>query len=327
LSQDGTVLGTLTDGDIRRAILDGASLSDYATIAMNSNPITARVDDADLVLKKLLRVNNIRSVLLLDSKNRFVKTYSEPQLINSELETTHVVDETFSFAVIMAGGEGERLRPITNTIPKPMIDINGTPLLERQIKNLRDKIGITKVYISVNYLSDVIQDYFGDGKRWGIEIHYLSEHKKLGTAGALSLVVGMKRSVNFLVLNGDILTTSNLLNLYHFHKKHKSQVTIGATNHHIRIPYGVISHEGNKVLELKEKPIQSYFCNAGIYALSSDILKYIPKDTFFNMTDLIDKCLSSSDIVSVFPVHEYWSDIGTASDLEKARKKAKKLDL
>ncbi len=325
-NQDGSVLGTLTDGDIRRAILNGISISDYATMAMNSNPITARIDDVDSAFDKLLKLNNIRSILLLDSNNRFVKTYSGHKFINSNLKIPHSMKNTFSFAVIMAGGEGTRLRPITSTLPKPMIDINGTPLLERQIKNLRE-IGIIKIYISVNYLSDIIQDYFGDGGRWGVEIHYLNEDKKLGTAGALSLIKSIECPVNFLVMNGDILTASNFLNLYHFHKEHKSQITIGAINHHVRIPYGVISYEGNKVVELKEKPVESYFCNAGIYALSSDILELIPKDTFWDMTDLIDQCLLRSDVVSVFPVHEYWSDIGTPSDLERARQSAKKLDL
>ena len=327
ISQNGTVLGALTDGDIRRAILDGVSISDFVTRAMNSNPITASVDETDLVLIKLLKSNNIRSIILLDFENRFVKTYPEMETFDNNKIKLPVVKNTFSFAVIMAGGEGTRLRPLTNTMPKPMVDINGSSILERQIINLRDKIGITKLYVSVNYLSSMIRDYFGDGSKWGVEIRYLVERKKLGTAGALSLILGEKKSKSFLVINGDILTSSNFLNLFNFHKKYDSQITIGGVNHHVRIPYGVIKHEGSKVLELKEKPTKSYFCSAGIYALSTDVLKHIPKNKCFDMTDLIDKCLSIPEIVSVFPVHEYWTDVGTPADLKKAREEIISLDL
>jgi|APSaa5957512535_1039671.scaffolds.fasta_scaffold07007_3 dTDP-glucose pyrophosphorylase len=323
---NGKVLGALTDGDIRRAILNGISISDFATKAMNSNPVIANIDDSEHTFDQLLEKNNIRSILLLDSNDLFIKTYSGPSSTNTNIEASNSIKNTFSFAVIMAGGEGTRLRPITSTLPKPMIDINGTPLLERQIKNLRG-IGIKKIYISVNYLGKVIQDYFGDGRKWGVQIDYLKEDKKLGTAGGLSLIGDIKDSINFLVINGDILTESNLLNLYHFHKEYKSQVTIGAVNHHVRIPYGVIKQKSGRMIELIEKPVESYLCNAGIYALTSKALKAIPKRTFWNMTDLIDHCLLMSEVVSVFPVHEYWSDIGTPSDLEKARKNTKSNEL
>ena len=169
-----------------------------------------------------------------------------------------------------------RLRPLTKNLPKPMLKINGVPLLERQIRGLCN-IGVNLVYLSVNYLSEVIEKYFGNGDKFGIEIRYIHEREKLGTAGALSLLPSLENVQSILVMNGDILTTSNFLNLLHFHDELNSAVTIGAVDYHIEIPYGVIQNKGIKVTGLKEKPSQHFFCNAGIYALSGVVLEKIPK--------------------------------------------------
>jgi dTDP-glucose pyrophosphorylase len=315
LSDDYHVIGTLTDGDIRRHILQGSQLEASVSNVMNNNPITASINSSDSLLRKLLSKNNIRSIPLVDDKKKYVRTI---ELLELDFQDGFSLEKTFSAAIIMAGGEGTRLMPLTKMLPKPMIDINGLPLLERQIRQLCN-IGIKLVYISVNYLNEVIQDYFGDGSRFGIEIKYLHEKKKLGTAGALSLLPNDADLKSLLLMNGDILTTSDFINLLHFHEDQKSVVTICAVDYNIQIPYGVIEYNGTKVEAIKEKPSQHFFCNAGIYALSESILKKIPSDKFFNMTDLIEKCLVDSDSVSVFPVYEYWSDIGTEADLTKAR--------
>jgi len=310
------VLGTLTDGDIRRCILSGFTLQMSVVDAMNSNPVTANVNVSDGELRELMRKHNIRSLPLVDGKNHYVRTLHETDLLAAGDD--FVNERTFAAAVIMAGGEGTRLRPLTENLPKPMVEINGTPLLERQIRGL-SKMGIGLIYISVNYLSDIIKDYFGDGNEFGVEVHYLHEDKKLGTAGALSLLPEMETTKPLLVMNGDILTTSDFIHLYHFHNEHRSTVTVSAINYHVEIPYGVIQCDGPRVIRLQEKPSQSFFCNAGIYAISVDILKKIPADAFWNMTDLIEQCLAEGESVSVFPVHEYWTDIGTPADLERAR--------
>ena len=223
----------------------------------------------------------------------------------------------FAFAVIMAGGEGMRLRPITDTIPKPMVDIGGVPLLERQIQRL-DKVGVRKVYLSVNYLSHVIEDHFGDGRDFGIEIRYLREQEKLGTAGALSLLPE-KPTAPIIVMNGDILTTSDFGSLYAFHQAHDAQITVAAVDYRVNIPYGVINAEGASVKGLAEKPSQRFLCNAGIYAVSPEALELLQDTRYCNMTDIVESCLNKELPVAVFPVHEYWSDIGTPDDLEKAR--------
>lgn len=316
VSEDKSVVGTLTDGDIRRCLLHDSTLQTLVSEAMNKNPIIAPVNTSDSSLMELLKKNNIRSLPLVDSENRYVRTFHEMELILDGYDAP--VEKTFAAAIIMAGGEGTRLRPFTEKIPKPMIEINGFPLLERQVRRLA-KMGINKIYISVNYLSDVIKDYFGDGSNFGVDIRYLHEGKKLGTAGGLSLLPDMNEDESVIVMNGDVLTTSDFINLYHFHQDHKSAITVSAINYHVEIPYGVIDYEGTDVKGLLEKPSQKFFCNAGIYALSVEALAKIPQDTFWNMTDLIEKCLMDEDKVSVFPVHEYWSDIGTPADLDKAR--------
>jgi len=318
--QDSRVIGTLTDGDIRRSILNGNDLNTYVSKAMNKRPAVARVDESDSVLQGMLKKYNIRSIPLIDYHDRYVRTFYETELYKTD-NSTHV-EKTFDAAVIMAGGEGSRLRPLTDNLPKPMVDINGIPLLERQIRGL-GKIGIKTIYISINYLGNIIKDYFADGSEFGIEIHYLHEDKKLGTAGALSLLPSIDKNSDLLVMNGDILTKSDFIHLYHFHKEHRSSITVSAIDHYVDIPYGVIESKGVKITGLQEKPSQRFFCNAGIYAISVDILQKVPIETFWNMTDLIEQCLIDKENISVFPVHEYWTDIGTPDDLEKARKISK----
>jgi dTDP-glucose pyrophosphorylase len=320
LSEDKRVVGTLTDGDIRRCLLQGCTLDASVTNAMNQSPVIASVNASDSVLRELLDQNNIRSLPLVNANECYVRTFHEMEFF-SDVDGTQT-EKTFFAAIIMAGGEGTRLRPFTENLPKPMIEINGIPLLERQVKRLA-KMGIATIYISVNYLSEIIKEHFGDGRNFGVVINYLDEDKKLGTAGALSLLPELEKSQSIIVMNGDILTTSDFVNLFHFHKEHDSMITVSAINYHVDIPYGVIDFKGTEVKALLEKPSQTFFCSAGIYALSIDVLKDIPADTFWNMTDLIDKCLLNKNKVTVFPVHEYWSDIGTPKDLEKARKEFK----
>jgi len=317
LSEDKHVIGTLTDGDIRRCLLRGCTLDTLVTDAMNHDPVTARVNTSDSLLRELLNKNNIRSLPLIDVNDRYVRTFHEMEFLAETHEMS--TEKTFTAAIIMAGGEGMRLRPYTENLPKPMIDINGIPLLERQVRCLA-KAGITNIYLSVNYLSDIIKSHFGNGSNFDVSINYLDEEMKLGTGGALSLLPEMNASESILVMNGDILTTSDFVNLFQFHKEHDSMITVSAIKYHVQIPYGVIEYNGTEITSLLEKPSQSFFCNAGIYALSTDVLKNIPSNTFWNMTDLIDKCILNKDKLTVFPVHEYWTDIGTPSDLDKARK-------
>ena len=316
-SEDNRLLGTITDGDIRRHILQGNALQGLVSDVMNSSPITASTDLEDSLLSKLFVDNNIRGIPLIDNNNKFIQL-----IYRSDVgEGKYLLSEnTFPSAVIMAGGEGTRLRPLTEAIPKPMVEVGGVPLLERQVINLR-KIGVSTIYISVNYLSEIIMNHFGDGSDYNVSIKYLKETEKLGTAGALCLIPELDIKGPVLVMNGDILTTSDFSHLYNFHEENHSDITVAATDYHVEIPYGVIQYDDAKVKSIQEKPSQRFFCNAGIYILSSEIIKNIPKNKFLNMTDVIDECLSKNGNVSVFPLHEYWTDIGTHQDLENARNK------
>lgn len=312
---NGKLLGTLTDGDIRRCLLAGGTMESTVAEAMNRNPVSAPVNTSSQFIIDLLHRNNIRALPLVDDNDCYVRIVHLSEL----LEQTEVEDlgNIFSAAVIMAGGKGTRLRPLTKSIPKPMVEIGGLPLLERQIQRLVES-GIRLVYISVNYLSNVIEDHFLDGERFGVSIKYLRETDKLGTAGALSLIPD-KLDGPLLVMNGDVFTTSDFVNLSHYHTDQQADLSVSAIEYNIKIPYGVIRSENARIIALEEKPSQRFLCNAGIYVLSPHLLSMIPSGTFFNMTDLIEECLSLGKRVVVFPVHEYWSDIGTPADLAQVR--------
>jgi dTDP-glucose pyrophosphorylase len=308
------LLGTLTDGDVRRCLLAGGTLETLVVEAMNHQPLTATVGSPDSYVLDLMHRGNILAVPLVDASGRFVRLVHRNDL-DPDTPLREAVD--FDFAVIMAGGEGMRLRPITEHIPKPMVDIGGMPLLGRQIERLA-KAGVRRVYLSVNYLSHVIEEHFGDGQALGLEIRYLRERQKLGTAGALSLLPEQP-SRPIVVMNGDILTTSDFGSLSAFHASNAAEVTVAAVDYRIHIPFGVINTNGPLVTGLAEKPSQRFLCNAGIYAVSPQALALVPGDRPFNMTDLIDACIAAGRRVAAFPVHEYWSDIGTPADLEQAR--------
>ncbi len=313
---DGRLLGTLTDGDIRRHLLAGGSLETPVSKAMNPSPLTAEIGNPDGYMKDVMRRGNVIALPLVDQGGKFLHLIHLMDLEQGDTQGS-VSPLGFSFAVIMAGGEGTRLRPLTEAIPKPMLEIGGVPLLERQIQRLA-KVGISRAYISVNYLSHIIEGYFGDGRDFGLEICYLREQEKLGTAGSLSLLPEHPDRP-IMVMNGDILTTSDLDSLYSFHMINGAKITLAAIDHRVDIPYGVIRADGPFVTGLVEKPSERFLCNAGIYALSPEALKLLPEGKYSNMTDLIVACLARKLPVAVFPVHEYWNDIGTPDDLERAR--------
>ena len=312
---DGNLLGTLTDGDVRRCLLAEGNLQTPVSEAMNHSPLVADERASSSYLMDLMRKRNVMAVPITDENGRFLHLV---HLVDLECpKNLSSISSQFEFAVIMAGGEGKRLRHVTGPIPKPMVDIGGAPLLERQILRLA-KAGLKRVYISVNYLSHVIESHFGNGANFGIEILYLREQTKLGTAGALALLPERPRGA-IVVMNGDVLTTSDFGSLHAFHQNHSAHITVAAVDYRVNIPYGVINSEGPHVRGIVEKPSQRYLCNAGIYAVSPKALDLLHGIGPLNMTDIIQACLKQAMPVAVFPVHEYWSDIGTPDDLEKTR--------
>jgi len=311
----GHLLGTLTDGDIRRFLLRGGRLEDPARLAMNNEPVTVDAHASEEAIIEMMLRHHIRTLPVLDEAGFLRDLIHYDDLGVNRGSSGEAAG--FEAAVIMAGGEGRRLRPITDTIPKPMVEVGGMPLIERQILSLV-RAGISKVFIAVNYLSNIIEEHFGDGRAYGIVIGYLRENEPLGTAGALSLLE-YKPSAPIVVMNGDIITDSDFANLYNFHRDHASDVTVAAVDYHVNIPYGVIKSHEEHVTDIIEKPGQRFLCNAGIYAVDAGILELIPGGQFYNMTELLKSAVAKDLRVCVFPIHEYWSDIGTAEELEKAR--------
>jgi dTDP-glucose pyrophosphorylase len=310
------LIGVVSDGDIRRAILRGQTVDSPVTGAMSADPIVGSDDATNEELLHLMLTKGVAAVPVVDSTGRLTRIAQVTDFREHGPSTTRA--EGFWGAVIMAGGEGRRLRPLTVDLPKPMIEVGGVPLLERQVCALVE-CGITRIFISTNYLGSLIEDHFGDGSEFGARIQYLKENVKLGTAGALSLLPENPLGP-LLVLNGDVITSSDYGKLLAYHNEQKAFITMAAIVYRVEIPFGVVQVRDMRAIALEEKPSQRFLCNAGIYVLSPPVLALIPAGQTCNMTSVIEHTIAGGHNVSVFPIHEYWTDIGNPNDLEEAQK-------
>jgi dTDP-glucose pyrophosphorylase len=306
---DTRLCGTLTDGDVRRSMLKGHTLNDPVSSAMNPNPKTAFLGDSRELLVARMRQLRVRHIPIINS--------------DGALSGLEVVDEMLSppsmmnRVVLMAGGYGKRLSPLTDDCPKPMLSIGGCPILETVLLNFIE-YGFRNFSIAVNYKAEMIVDYFDNGSRWGVNIEYLRESKPLGTAGALCLLEE-KPKLPIILMNGDILTKVNFNHLLEFHAAHDSKATMCVRDYEFQVPYGVVRVDGYQILEIQEKPTQKCFVNAGIYVLDPDILSLIRREEPIDMTDLFDKVMDAKWPHAVFPIREYWVDVGRHSDLNRAK--------
>jgi dTDP-glucose pyrophosphorylase len=306
---------TITDGDVRRAILAGITLDspvDYLVARKPPKlrtPVTASDDLDEADLKTLMDEHGIRHVPVLDGRGRVLRL-----AVREELDEAQ--DLPIS-AVIMAGGFGTRLRPLTDDMPKPMLSIGGTPLLERTVERLR-RSGIRNVNLTTHYLPEKIHSHFGDGTDFGVRINYVEEEIPLGTAGALGLLPESDEPL--LVMNGDILTGIDFQQFVKFHREHDAALTVGVRQYEFKVPYGVVQAEQGVVRALREKPKYEFLVNAGIYLLEPDVRGYIPADRRFDITDLISALLKDGRKVVTFPIVEYWLDIGQIEDFQRAQK-------
>ena len=321
VDDDGRLAGTISDGDVRRALLRGLGLTSPVDDVMHADPIVATDDMTQENLLNFMLTRGVAAVPVVDLDGRCTRIVQARDLDHPEGAATG--ETGFACAVIMAGGEGRRLRPLTENRPKPMVMIGGVPLLERQVRRIVS-FGITRIHVSTNYLGHIIEDFLGDGRAFGAEINYLREHRKLGTAGALSLLEH-RPDGTVLVINGDVLTNSNYGQLYSFHREAEAAITVGAVSYHVDIPFGVLRLEEADVVAVEEKPTQRFLCNAGVYAVEPSVLDLVPEDTAFDMTDLIQAALDRDHGIAAFPIHEYWNDIGTPSDLERAKQESASL--
>lgn len=306
----GHLAGVLSDGDVRRAVLRGLDLSVPTRMVMNAQPTTTRVTASKSEQLALMRRKVLRHLPLLDDAGRLQGLATLEELMGER--------ERPNWVVLMAGGLGSRLMPLTENCPKPMLPINGKPILESILESFYEQ-GFRRFFISVNYLAQAFISHFGDGSRWGVEISYLHENQRLGTAGALSLLPSAP-SEPMVVMNGDLLTRVRFDNLLDFHAEHGVLATMAVREYDFQVPYGVVRLEGPKILAIEEKPVQRFFVNAGIYALSPDALKRIPRQTFFDMPTLFERLHSEKHETAAYPLREYWLDIGRIDEFERAQR-------
>jgi dTDP-glucose pyrophosphorylase/CBS domain-containing protein len=313
LCSQGRLCGLLTDGDVRRAILLGKSM-DTACIGIASNePVVA---SHTISISEALRVMNehdIHHLPVVDAENRVVEF-----LLRKDLVAEVQLDLP---AVVMAGGFGKRLLPLTESVPKPMLPVGDRPLLELIIQQLR-RAGIHDVNLTTHYLPDAIRNHFGTGKEFGVNLNYLKEDHPMGTAGGLKLLKRPERP--FLVINGDILTGVPFQEMLMYHRKHQAALTVGVRKYEMQVPFGVVECDDVRITGIQEKPMVNFFINAGTYLLEPAACDYIPDGRPFDMTDLIQALLDARKTVVGFPIMEYWIDVGRHEDYQKAQEFASK---
>ena len=306
---DQRLLGTVTDGDIRRALLRGVALENPVEEIMfrNFRWLAATASESEALA--LMREQVLHQVPALDGEGRVVRLFLLEELLKPRTRPNPVL--------LMAGGEGRRLRPLTEETPKPMLQVGGKPMLERILEQCVEA-GFREFWISVHYLKERIQDYFGDGARWEVSIRYLEEAEPMGTAGALGLLPE-RPAAPLLVMNGDVLTRVDFGSLLRFHEEHTSAATLCVREHATQIPYGVVQMDDTRVLRLEEKPVVSHYVNAGLYLLDPEILDLLPAaPESCDMPTLFEKAMRTGLPVNAFPIHEYWLDVGHPETLERA---------
>lgn len=306
----GKLVGVVTDGDIRRALIRGLSLDRGVAEVMNANPKIASIHDSKTKLIAIMERHNLIHLPVLDLDGKVVGL----ETLQGLYKQPHFQNPVF----LMAGGFGKRLRPLTDTCPKPLLEIGGKPILETILENFVSS-GFRNFYIAVHYLADQIKDYFGDGQRWGVQINYVEEHEPLGTAGALGLLPADLSDLPMIVMNGDILTQIDFPRLLAYHDEHQGVATLCVRQYEYQIPYGVVSIDAQRITGIVEKPVHSCFSNAGIYVLNSALLKTIVKQQQLDMPQFLNQQIMEGKVVSMFPVHEYWLDIGRESDFLRAQ--------
>jgi dTDP-glucose pyrophosphorylase len=300
VDEEKKLIGVITDGDVRRALLNNGTLDSNVLEVMNIKPLTAEFDTPRDELVTMMRKADLLSIPLLDNGvlvglEMLLGSGSEKKLQNP--------------IFIMAGGFGTRLAPLTDACPKPLLKIGGKPLLEIHLNNFI-KAGFENFYISTHFLPGMIRDYFGDGRKWNVNIKYVYEETPLGTGGALALLPDNIPKLPIIMVNGDVLTELNFMRLLDFHNKNKSIATMCVRDYEFQVPFGVIHGVAGKVTSMSEKPVHRSLINAGIYVLDLEIVKSVAKNRTVDMPTILQERLNNGCSVGMFPIHEYWLDIG-----------------
>jgi dTDP-glucose pyrophosphorylase len=302
------IVGVITDGDIRRGLLRGLTLQSSAVEVMSKDFVSVRPEVDRAAVLDLMKALVIRQIPVLTEGRSLAGIHFLEELIG--------VVERPNVAVIMAGGKGLRLRPLTENLPKPMIQVAGRPILERIVLHFVG-YGIRHIYISINYLGHLIEEHFGDGSAFGCRIEYLREEISLGTGGALTLLP-FTPTTPILVMNGDQITRIDIDRLLAFHEAHEAKATIVVGSYEHQIPFGVINHENGRLSSLVEKPTIDFFISQGIYVLNPEVLSCVPCGCNFPITQLFEELLARNQAVAVYHAVNDWVDIGSMDDFRKA---------
>ena len=308
LDDENKLIGTVSDGDIRRGILKGLTLDDGIESIIFHTPTVCSVNDTKEDILKIAVAKKLYQIPIVDLDGVLVGIDEVDELLKPAEHTNKVI--------LMVGGMGTRLRPLTNDRPKPLLEVGNKPILETIIANFA-KYGFKSIILSVNYKSQMIEDYFGDGSKFGVSIDYVHEDKRMGTAGALSL---MREQLTepFFVMNGDLLTNVNFEHMLEYHLSNQAIATMGVREYDFQVPYGVVNVEGHQITSIEEKPVHKFFVSGGMYVLDTDVLNTIPDDIFYDMPTLFEKLIANKQKAISFPIREYWLDIGRMSDFEQA---------
>lgn len=311
VDEDGKLLGSLTDGDLRRGFIKGYDLETPLLSFVQPTPKFIRQGQYELAEIIGLRDKNFIVLPVLDDANKIIN------VINFRLQKSYLPVD----ALIMAGGRGERLRPLTDKTPKPMLPVGGKPIIEHNVDRLRS-YGVDDIWISLRYLGEQIEQHFGNGQQKSIRIRYVYEDAPLGTAGALALIDSWIHDT-VLVMNSDLLTNIDFEDFYLFFQTQQADLAVACIPYQVNIPYAVMDTDGHWVTGFKEKPTYTHYSNAGIYLMKRSVLSFIPKGEPYNATDLMAHLIQSGKKVAAYPLVGYWLDIGKQDDYKKAQEDIK----
>lgn len=309
------LLGTLTDGDIRRGILRGLDLDSSIETIVFKEPAIAKISSTKEEILKIALSKKLHQIPIVDDNGIVLDLKEIEELVEPKIKTNRVI--------LMVGGLGTRLRPLTQDTPKPMLKVGNKPILQTIVEKFAE-YGFVNITMCVNFNASIIRDYFSDGREFGVNIDYVLEQKRMGTAGALSLLKEHP-SEPFFVMNGDLLTNVNFEHIFNYHVLNKATATMCVREYDYEVPYGVVKMNDNKIIEIAEKPVQKFFVSAGIYMLSPEILDLIPKNEFYDMPALFEKLIKLSKNVISFPIREYWLDIGRMEEYQRANEEYKEV--
>ncbi|PRR82845.1 nucleotidyltransferase family protein [Clostridium vincentii] len=307
IDEGNKLIGTITDGDIRRALLKGFKLEESLEEFIHYNPVVAYNNMSREEIKDIFIKKAVKQIPILNKDGKVEKILDINDLLLPEGKE--------NFVIIMAGGLGTRLKELTEEVPKPMLKVGRDPILQHIINNYK-QYGYNKILLSVNYKAEIIENYFQSGYAYGVKIDYVKETKRLGTGGGIKLA-SEYIDKPFFVINGDIFTNLNVDNMMDFHVNNKFDLTVGVRKHTFQIPYGVIDSEESIINGIEEKPTKEYLINGGIYCINPDIIDYIPEDEYYEITELINKCIKQGKKVGSYEIKEYWMDIGKIEDYHK----------